>query len=213
MSETMTMNQVIHGAVRRDLDRLADALGSARDGDTERAGDLHRAYAHLHAQLKHHHEQEDRLVFPALSRLGVDTSLIDDMDGEHHAMSDALATTATAMRQYAATGASTDAAAARESVEETRIVVERHLQHEESELEPLLVRHLESPEWKQVEKALRKARPTALGGFFAWLTDGMQPEHRTYLRSTVPAPVVAVFSRVFGRSYHREVAPVWRTAG
>ena len=211
MAETMTMNRVIHAAVRRDLDRLSTALGTARDGDTTRARDLHRAYAHLRAQLKHHHEQEDRYVFPALRRLGIDTSLIEEMDGEHHAMSDALQTTASLMQRYADTGSADDAAAARTSVEDTRAVVERHLAHEEGELEPLMQPPLASAEWKQVEKALRKAAPTTTGRFFAWVTDGMDPESRAYVRSTIPGPIVTVFSKVLGRRYHREVAPVWRS--
>ncbi len=50
-----------------------------------------------------------------------------------------------------------------------------------------------------------------MGPFFAWLTDGMSDEHRAFLRTLVPAPVVTVLARVFGRRYGREVAPVWRT--
>jgi hemerythrin-like domain-containing protein len=211
MAEHMTMNRVIHAAVRRDLERLDGALAVAPEGDTTRARDLQRAYANLHAELTHHHEQEDRHVFPALNRLGVDTALIEDMDGEHHAMAEALVTTATAMQRYADTGSGTDAAAARASLEATRAVVGRHFAHEEGELEPLMRPHLESPEWKQAEKALRTSPPTTVGRFFAWLTDGMDTESRTYLRSTIPGPVVAVFSRVLGRRYHREIAPVWRT--
>jgi hemerythrin-like domain-containing protein len=211
MAATMTMNRVIHGAVRRDLDRLATALTTARDGDVARAGDLHRAYAHLHGQLKHHHEQEDQLVFPALTRLGIDPALLEEMDDEHEAMSDALDETAATMQRYAVTGSADDAAAARTEVERTRVVVERHLTHEENELEPLMQPHLESEEWKQVEKALRKGPPTTTGRFFAWLTDGMSPESRTYLRSAIPAPVVLVLSKVLGRRYHRTVAPVWQS--
>jgi hemerythrin-like domain-containing protein len=211
MAETMSMNHVIHGAVRRDLDRLAVALETAPDGDHRRATDLQRAYAHLQAQLTHHHEQEDQLVFPALSRLGIDAALLADMDSEHQAMSRALAETATAMSRYAATASAADAAAARTSLGNTREVVDRHLTHEEGELEPLVRPHLESAEWKQVEKGLRSGTLVTSGRFFAWLTDGMDPEHRTYLRSTIPPPVVAVFSRVLGRQYHRQVAPVWRS--
>ena len=204
------MNRVIHAAVRRDLDRLATALDAARDGDTTRARDLQRAYANLHRELTHHHEQEDALVFPALRDLGVDTALIEDMDGEHHAMAEGLDATAAAMQRYAGTGAASDAAAARASVTSTQVVVDRHLAHEEGELEPLMRPHLESPEWKAVEKALRKGSLGRTGRFFAWITDGMDPVSSSYLGSTIPGPVVAILSRVFGRRYHREVAPVWR---
>ncbi len=207
---TMTMNRVIHSAVRRDLDRLATALRSAADGDTSRARALQAAYVQVHAQLRHHHEQEDTLVFPALGRLGVDTVLIGEMADEHQAMSDALGRTAGAMNAYAVTGAASDAAAARASVEDTRVVVDRHLRHEEAELEPLMSPHLGSAEWKAVEKQLRKVPPTTAGVFFAWLTDGMGPEEERYLKDTVPGPVVAVLTKVFGRRYHREIAPIWR---
>ena len=58
--------------------------------------------------------------------------------------------------------------------------------------------------------AARAASQVTAGRFFAWLTDGMDPGNRDCLRSTVPAPVLAVLSKVFGRQYHREIAPVWR---
>jgi hypothetical protein len=207
----MSMNRVIHNAVRRDLGRLATALGSARDSDVGRARDLQRAYDNLHTQLTHHHEAEDAHVFPALRQLGVDPVLIDEMDGEHEAMAAALGSTAGLMQRYAVTGSAADAAAARSSVEQTRHVVEDHLTHEEAQLEPLMRPHVESEEWKQAEKALRKLPPVTAGRFFAWLTDGMDPDSRAFLRTTIPAPVVALLSKVLGRQYHREIAPVWRT--
>ena len=210
MTEHMTMNRVIHNAVRRDIDRLDAALAAAPDGDTARAGQLHRAYAQLHAQLKKHHEQEDEFVFPALVRLGIDETLLGEMDGEHHAMADALAETAKVMDTYGATGSAGDAGAARDSLATTKQVVERHLTHEEQELEPLMAPHMESAEWKKVEKQLRKGPIREAGIFFAWLTDGMDPVSRDYLNSAVPGPVVKVLSKVVGRSYQRDIAPVWR---
>lgn len=202
------MNRVIHAAVRRDLARLESALESARDGDRERAGELQRAYANLFRELKHHHESEDRWVFPMMSRY-VDQELLGAMDDEHHAMAEALEETDAAMAKYAASGAGSDAIAARESVIRTQAVVDRHLDHEEQELEPRLAPHLESPEWRQVEKQLRSQPLGQVGRFMAWLQDGMEPHTRDYLRSSIPPPVLFVLGRVVGRSYHRDIAPVW----
>jgi hemerythrin-like domain-containing protein len=210
MAEPLSMNRVIHAAVRRDLTRLDAALGAVSDGDTRRALQLQRAYAALHEQLSHHHRQEDAIVFPALERLGIDAALVAEMDSEHHAMADALDETATAMRRYATSGSAADAAAARESVRSTTHVVERHLAHEEAELEPLMEPYKEDPVYKQAEKDLRKGPVTQAGVFFAWLTDGMEPHVQSSLRSYVPPPVVLVLSKVFGRRYHREVAPAWK---
>jgi len=93
--EDMTMNRVIHGAVRRDLRRLEEALAAVSAGDKSRAEDLHRAFGFLRDQARH-----------------------------------------------AVVGA--------------REATERHLDHEERDLEPLMLPHFESAEWKAAEKQLRE---------------------------------------------------------
>jgi DUF438 domain-containing protein len=206
------MNQVIHGAVRRDLDRLVLALDRFRDGDRDRAAGLQRAYANLRRELTHHHEQEDELIWPMLGRAGVDADLLATMESEHQRMSEALAQSGAAMDTLAASATAADATAARESVAHTRTVVEDHLAHEERDLEPRMAPHLESAEWKAVERKLSRQPPKVAGQFFAWVTDWMSEEHRAYLRSVVPRPVVFVLGKVFGRRYHHEVAPVWQSA-
>jgi len=210
MADNMTMNRVIHAAVRRDLERLERALAAAPDGDVARAGELERAYANLQRELTHHHEGEDRFVFPFLTREGVDAELLRAMDDEHQAMADALAGTRAAMAAYAASGSAGDAESARVSVVRTREVVDRHLDHEENDLEPLLAPHLQSAGWKTVEKQLRPGSLAVSGQFLAWIQDGMTDEGRAYLRTTIPAPVTALLGRIAGRAYHRDIAPVWR---
>ena len=210
MSAPLTMNRLIHGAVRRDLDRLDAALGQVTGTDRARAQELDRAFANLRRELTHHHEGEDAHIWPMLSKVGVDPALLEAMENEHHAMADALSGTSAAMSAFAASGSAADAATARASVVRTREVVERHLRHEENELEPHLHRYTETPEWKAVERKLSRQPPGIAGRFFAWLTDGMSDEHRAFLKQTVPSPVVTILAKVFGRSYYREVAPVWR---
>ena len=210
MTETMTMNRVIHAAVRRDLTRLETALAAFPDGDAERAAALRRAQTYLRDELTRHHVGEDTLIWPMLASVGVDQALLTTMESEHHAMAESLTTLDAAMERLVAEPTAASAAAARTVVADTREVVDQHLAHEERDLEPVLLPHLDSPEWHAVEKQLRKAPPRVAGEFFAWIQDGQGEAEATYLRATVPAPVVLVLSRVFGRGYHRHVAPVWR---
>ena len=210
MTSPMTMNRVIHAAVRRDLARLESALASAPDGDMVRAGQLQVAYANLHQQLKHHHEGEDTHVFPFLANVEGASELVEVMEAEHQAMADALDDAGTAVEAYAATGSASDAHAARDAVVRAHEIVERHLHHEENDLEPLLVPHLETPEWKAVEKRLRPPSLADSGRFMAWVQDGMSDDGRAYLRSTIPRPVTFLLSRLAGRSYYRDVAPAWQ---
>jgi hemerythrin-like domain-containing protein len=204
------MNRVIHGAVRRDLARLTAALDRCPDGARPRAQALERAYANLHEQLTQHHEGEDTHIFPWLAGAGIDHDLLRAMESEHEAMAAALAESGGAMAAYARSGSSADAAAARASLVHTTEVVERHLRHEEDELEPMIAPQMESPGWKAVEKKLRRQPPSVTGRFFAWVTDGMGDAERAYFRATVPPPVTYVLSRTFGRRYYRDVAPVWK---
>jgi hemerythrin-like domain-containing protein len=204
-----SMNKAIHAAFRRDLQRLEDALGSVPDGDKERAADLSRAWEHLAHQLHRHHGHEDEHFHPALRSVGVDGSLLDAMDAEHAAMSAAVGGVGDAMATYAVSASAADAAAAKRAVERGRAVVVDHLDHEEAELEPLIKPHLDSAEWKQAEKQVRKQSPGELGQLFAWLQDGGDPEAHAYLRDTMPGPVLKV-AGVLGRGYRRKIAPVWR---
>jgi hypothetical protein len=114
------------------------------------------------------------------------------------------------MNAYAASGTGTDRRAALDAVVRARETTEQHLAHEERELEPLMTPHFETAEWRAAEKALRSQPPGVAGRFFAWVQDGMEPREQEYLSATVPAPVRFVLSRVFGRAYYREIAPVWR---
>jgi hypothetical protein len=59
-----------------------------------------------------------------------------------------------------------------------------------------------------MEGEFRKQSPAFGGRFFAWLTDGITPEARASIK--VPGVVLAVLTGLFGRSYRRDVAPVWR---
>ena len=206
----MTMNRVIHAAVRRDLVRLESALHTARDGDRARARQLDAAYANMHRQLKHHHLGEDTYVFPFLAGVEGASELVEVMEAEHEAMAAALAEAATAMTAYASTASAPDAHSARDAMIRAHEVVERHLHHEETELEPLMLPHIESPDWKAVEKRLRPGSLAETGRWMAWVQDGMPNQERAFFRSTIPAPVAFLLSRMAGRSYYREVAPAWR---
>ena len=203
-----SMNKVIHAAVRRDFGRLDRALAAAGN-DRSRAADLYRAWQHLAQQLRHHHEQEDRILWPRLAALGISTDLLAEMESEHQAMASALDDIEAAMATYAASGSGADAATALAAVRSGLAVVDHHLDHEEAEIEPALIPHLASPEWKAAQKEFRKQPPKVAGWFFAWVQDGMTDEVRAFLGSTVPAPVRMILSKVFGRGYHREIAPVW----
>jgi hemerythrin-like domain-containing protein len=206
----MSMNKVIHGAVRRDLDRFRRALDAFRDGDRERAAELHRAWVNFDAQLTEHHEGEHEIAWPALKAIGVSEASIESFDGEHAAMATALATTRAAMDTFGSTASRVDADAAAAALEQLQTTTVSHFDHEEQETEPALAQHEGHAAIKEMaRKFSRRAGPPKAGIFFAWLQDGATPEERAALRASVPGPVLAILGGLFGRRYRKEIAPVW----
>src|SRR6476660_4404782 len=69
---TITMNEIIHAAVRRDLARTETALRSFPDGDRARAEGIKRAWDFLNHTLHDHHVGEEEHVWPYLRSLSGD---------------------------------------------------------------------------------------------------------------------------------------------
>ena len=207
---TMSMNKVIHGAFRRDLQRFVDALRSFREGDTARAAQLGKAWDNFDAQLTDHHEGEHAIAWPAMTSIGVPDALLATFDEEHERMAQALASAGTAMATFRASATAADAKAALVAIETLQSVAVAHLDHEERETEPVYLQHADGPEIKAMGKQFAKVSPVKGGTFFAWVTDGASPAEMAALGESVPMPVAKALGAIFGRRYRREVAPTWR---
>jgi hemerythrin-like domain-containing protein len=207
---TMSMNKIIHAAVRRDVSRTEQALRALPEGDRVRARQVQRAWQHLVKELTHHHEAEDALAWPFLLSRGVDPGLMAAMEGEHGAMKEALTRASAAIDAVVADPTAVRAAGAADEVARSRTVIDAHLAHEEEDVEPLLDAYEDDPEWKAAAKGMRPARITDAADALVWMQDGAGERERTSLRSHIPGPVIAVVTTLFGRRYRREVAPTWQ---
>ena len=207
----MSMNRVIHAAVRRDLDRFTNALSTLGDDDKRRAEQVSMAWANFHDQLTRHHSSEHRIAWPALRKAGISDDLLTQFDAEHDRMAAALESADQAMRSWRGTPSAEDITAAREAVATLRATTTEHLDHEEAELEPFYLEHAHTPEMKAMGRAFgREYKPAEAGTYFAWLQDGASSDELAGLRQNVPGPVVAIIGGVFGGKYRRTIAPAWR---
>jgi hypothetical protein len=207
----MSMNRVIHGAVRRDLDRFTNALSTLDGGDERPAGQLPAAWANFHEQLTRHHSGEHRIAWPALRQAGISDDLLTQFDAEHDRMAAALESAGQSIRSLRGTPSPENVKAAREAVATLRATTTEHLDHEEAELEPFFLEHAHTPEMKAMGRAFsREYKLPEAGTYFAWLQDGASSDELAGLRQNVPGPVVAIIGRVFGGKYRRTIAPAWR---
>ena len=173
---SMSMNKVIHCAVRRDLRRFRAALDTFQDGDKARAAALHRAWDNFDAQLTEHHEGEHEVAWPALKAIGVDQTSIDAFDEEHEAMAAALRTARAAMDKLARSG---HRPTPRRPGRDGGARGDHHHppRPRGGEIEPLYQKEQDDPAVKQMGKQF--SRRTSLGKagvFFAWMDDGATAE-------------------------------------
>ncbi len=209
-TSNMSMNKVIHCAVRRDLRRFRSALEKFQDGDRARAEALHRAWVNFDAQLTDHHEGEHEIAWDGLRAIGIDQATIDGFDHEHGLMAADLATARAAMERFRGSAARADADAAALAVETLETTTNTHLDHEEEISETAYEEHHDHPAIKEMgRKFSRRSSIGDAGAFMAWLQDGATPEEKAGLRANIPAPVLAIIGGLFGRGYRKEVAPVW----
>jgi Hemerythrin HHE cation binding domain len=208
-TEHRTMNTVIHAALRRDLQRLDDALERFPADSRARADQLTVAWNNVAHQLHLHHRDEETLFWPAFQELGVEQALIDDLETEHEQMVAALTTAEAAMEGFGVNPTASNVAAARGAVAELYRVLDDHLVHEERDLEPFGASHRESPQHKAAVARARKSHTEGAGTFFAWLSDTDDPDIASALRREVPAPVLYLLTKVGGRRYHRRSAAAW----
>jgi hemerythrin-like domain-containing protein len=210
----MSMNKTIHCAVRRDLKRFRGALETFQADDKARAAALHRAWVNFQKQLTEHHEGEHEIAWPALKALGVSDASIATFDEEHEAMAAALRTAGEAMGALARTGSVADAQTAATAMAALDEATTTHLDHEEREVEQLILDKHDDPVVKAMGKQFsRRASLPVAGVFFAWMDDGASAEEKAALRQSVPGPVLAIIGGIFGRKYRKEVAPVWASSG
>lgn len=205
----MSMNKIIHAAVRRDLARLQKGLDAFPDGDAGRAARLRAGWRYFYGELDYHHHSEHEIVWPALRQVGASEELLAAMDAEHDRLAEALKETDNAFAALAENPSGESVASARAAVTALTAVADEHLRHEEADLEPTYDEHRDRPEIKAMGRKFARRRPSELGDFMAWVQNGASAEERSALRKNVPPPVVAVFG-LLGRRYKREIAPVWR---
>src|SRR5436853_482453 len=122
MTAPMSMNKVIHGAVRRDLERLLMALSEFPDGSPTRAGELRAAWSYFYEELDYHHHGEHDIAWPALRELGVADSLLQELDAEHDQLAAALAESDAAFNTLHAAPTLANATLARSAVTRLRDV-------------------------------------------------------------------------------------------
>jgi hemerythrin-like domain-containing protein len=210
------MLMAIHGAVRRDLDRLATAVAvlterSMSEADRAVGAAGFAAYWDCFAdQLHHHHTIEDAEVFPylryALEGRGGD--VLDAMGAEHDAVDEAQAGTEAAVQQLVQEPTAGRASMLAERVLIFQQVVLAHLEHEEAEAIPLIIEGFDDDYWQAFMS--RRQQEEGPDAFLPWVLDGAPEPAVHEVTVSLPPPVRELLFQQWTPAHESRVAALPR---
>ena len=210
MSADMSMMFLIHNAIRRDLDYLAEQVAGCAAVDTARLAELRQGFDFVATQLEHHHHGEDEDLWPLVrTRLGSEPdqlAVLEAMQEQHAAIDPARAGVRAGFAALAdGQGSPADTA---EALRTLRRDVGEHLANEERDAVPILERTLTEKDLSRFSSQQRRRGGGMRGGaaFLPWLFDGMSAAERSAAMTPFPPPLRLLINRVFVRTY-RKAAP------
>lgn len=199
ISDDTIMMFVIHDALRRDATHLARAVERRDIDDPERRLGFLAGWEVFKRQLRHHHESEDRDLWPLmrtyLPARDEDDALLNEMEEEHARIDPLITAVDTALRN-------SDATWLAEATVTFGQELLAHLEHEERDAVPLMDSVLTPQDWKAFGREQR--RSTGFRGareFFPYILDQADPDRATQLSQGLPPPVRFLASRVWQPRY------------
>ena len=204
------MMRIVHGALRRDLDRAADALSShPGPHDAQRVAIAQHTRAMMDF-LHVHHAGEDAWLWPTMRGLNPAASeILDQMDADHLAITPHMAKVAAAAATYEQSATGREALVS--ALSDLRGTLDPHLSREENEMMPIVARTLTAGQWDAWEQDyyLKNKTRKELGLEGHWLIDGGDRAAYDQVVGKVNPVLRFVLLRAFGPKYRQACATRW----
>jgi hemerythrin-like domain-containing protein len=204
------MMGIVHGALRRDLARAADALSRQPvPGDAQRVA----IAQHMEAMMDFlhvHHRGEDAWLWPTMRRLNPAASeVLDQMDADHLAIAPHMGKVTAAAAAYGKSSAGREALA--EALNDLRGALDPHLRREEDEMMPIVASTLTPGQWDgwEQEYYVKTKNKKDLGLEGHWLIDGGDRAVYDHVVGKVSPVLRFVLLRVFGPRYRKACVTRW----
>ena len=207
------MNRVFHAALRRDLERAIGSLGVSRHPTPAQRAALAEHVGLVLDLLHHHHTGEDTGLWPMVRRRAPDLGAqLDMMEAEHASVAGAIVSTRAAARQYATTDPPAAGHRLRQALVELGDQLLPHLDHEETEVMPRVMRALSDRDWSVLSRReLRNWGSFALAGTgLVWMADGLNQTERAMFNKQVSPLFQWLVDKRYGPAYRRRTALAFR---
>lgn len=204
---------IVHGALRRDLERLREVLSAepVPVGRQRRALAAHVGW--LMRFLHEHHTGEDKGLWPLLrSRAPEAGELLDSLEADHARIASEIDALVAAGRQYGATTGDEPRRRLIDTLDRLMEVLLPHLDREVAEAMPVAAARLTQRDWHRWDTAynIRGKSPRELGLEGHFLIDGADRESYEVVVYLVPPVARFLLLRGFARTYRRQARARWQ---
>lgn len=192
---------MVHDAMVRDAERLQRAL--AGPVALARARGLVAWFDRFTAEIVHHHEREDDLVFPAVAaRAPHLAGPAAELAAEHAVLDAAMRDLTTALQQLTVRVAGCEREQAAAAAARFASVLVDHLRREEAVVLDAIAAVYTLQEYEDLERRLLKETPRRLLAFEApWVLDGLPDAQRREVLSIAPLPLRVLYRTMFEPAY------------
>jgi hypothetical protein len=207
------MMGIVHGALRRDLLRMRDALTAQPYPQGRRRRALGEHVVWMMEFLHAHPTGEDEGLWPLVrARNPAAGPLLDAREAEHRRISPAAAELIAAGQSYAATSADEPRGGLVSALDALAAVPFPHLDREVQEAMPVVSASITQAEWQAVEQEynIKPKSLAQLGMEGHWLLDGINAEGYQVVVQTVPAVPRFILLHGFARAYRRRARARWQ---
>jgi hemerythrin superfamily protein len=196
----------VHGAFRREFAEAPELIRSVGVGDRRRAATVGAHLQLMLEMLTHHHEGEDRLLWPKL-RERVDAELrpvVELMERQHTGIHAEVTQATAVLGRWRTFAHERDRDHLAECFDRFSRLLNEHLAAEEEQLLPLAARWLTQQEWDELgAEGIAGVPRKQLSAVFGMIMKDGDPEVVRTMLSHAPPPVRALLPRLAPRSYAR----------
>jgi hemerythrin-like domain-containing protein len=203
---------LIHTIFRREFRLAGEVVRGVAPGDRARAAVVANHLQLVHDNLHHHHEAEDKHLWPLLLARVPDelAPLVHLMEQQHAQVGVLMEQVAARLPAWRAHARATDRDVLADLHDRLYLHLVEHLDAEEERLLPIAARAVTQEEWEAMGAAARSGTPRSQSLLvLGMIVQDGNPDLVSVMLSGAPAPVRWLLPRLGRRAYRRHARAVY----
>lgn len=205
----------VHTVLRRELGLVSKLVGDVAEGDTQRSGVVGDHLDLMLGFLHTHHSGEDAHIWPRLlERAPREVEpVVHTMESQHHAIETAQAEIVERLKTWRGNPSADSSAALAVAVDRLNLLLNEHLDVEETVTLPIIAEHITAAEWNSmVQEGGADVPPEQLPLMFGMMMYDGDPEVVQLAVDNMPPEIRPVVKDLAAQAYADYARVVYGTA-